>query len=256
MLKSGLCSVSFRKLKVDEIIKVCKKAKLDAIEWGGDVHVPVGNLKLAKSIGNKTRKNGLITYSYGSYFRSRDPKEFKKISDTAKALGAKVIRIWAGEKPSKEFNEKEFKQLVKVINDCAKIANGNKQIICFEYHYHTYNDYRKSSLKLLKAINKKNVRTYWQPQYWDDQCSKKLNYKHNIDSIKALAPYVINFHVYNWVGYTKRYSLKLIKSEFKKYLSSSKNNGYAYLEFFKNDDVKECYKDAKVLNEILKELYK
>lgn len=36
----GLCSITFRDKTVDEVITLVKKADLDAIEWGSDIHVP------------------------------------------------------------------------------------------------------------------------------------------------------------------------------------------------------------------------
>ncbi|MCQ2794995.1 MAG: sugar phosphate isomerase/epimerase [Bacilli bacterium] len=253
-MKIGLCSVSFRKLSVDEIIALAKKANLEAIEWGADVHCPFTDLKLCKEVGEKTRANNLLTYSYGTYFRCKDVNEFKKISEAAKALGASVIRVWAGEKWSNEFSKEEFTNMVNVIKECADIAKVNQQTICFEYHHHTFNDYKESSLALIKAINKDNVKTYWQTQYWDDKSTKEDNHKHNLESLKALKEYIVNFHVYNWVGYLDRRPLIEIKNEMKEYLSFANIDSVAYLEFFKNDDPNECYQDAKTLKNIVKEL--
>lgn len=53
--KCGMTSVTFRDKTPEEIIALTKQAKLQGIEWGSDVHVPVGNLELAKEIGDKTR---------------------------------------------------------------------------------------------------------------------------------------------------------------------------------------------------------
>ena len=51
MRKLGLLSVTFRSLPYQRIIELAVKAGLDGIEWGGDEHVPPGNLKLAQEIG-------------------------------------------------------------------------------------------------------------------------------------------------------------------------------------------------------------
>lgn len=254
-MKIGLCSVSFRQLSVDEIIALAKKAELDAIEWGADVHCPFTNLNLCKAIGEKTRQAGLLTYSYGSYFRCKDVNEFKQISEAAKALQASVIRVWAGEKWSSEFSAEEFTNLVNVIKACAAIAKANHQTICFEYHHHTYNDYKESSLALIKAVNKDNVKTYWQTQYWDNQSTKETNHRHNLESLKALKPYIVNFHVYNWVGYRDRRPLSEIKDEMKEYLNFANINSVAYLEFFKDDSVNQLFEDAKVLRAITRDNY-
>jgi len=64
-MKTGLCSVSFRKLTVVEIIAAVKAAGLDGIEWGGDVHVPHGDVEKAKQVAKLMEEAGLETLSYG-----------------------------------------------------------------------------------------------------------------------------------------------------------------------------------------------
>ena len=42
-MKTGLVSISFRKKTPLELIKASKESGLEYIEWGGDVHIPMGN---------------------------------------------------------------------------------------------------------------------------------------------------------------------------------------------------------------------
>jgi len=84
-MKTGLCSITFRKHSVDEVIDFAKSAELDGIEWGGDVHVPPGDLELARSVREKTEAAGLTIPSYGSYYRCNDDTEpFSDVLDTAR----------------------------------------------------------------------------------------------------------------------------------------------------------------------------
>ena len=39
---AGVCSVTFRALSVEEVAQLAASAGVQAIEWGGDVHVPPG----------------------------------------------------------------------------------------------------------------------------------------------------------------------------------------------------------------------
>ena len=48
MRPTGLLSVTFRHLPFERIIELAAEAGLDGIEWGGDVHVPPGDLKQAE----------------------------------------------------------------------------------------------------------------------------------------------------------------------------------------------------------------
>ena len=69
-MRIGVVSASFRNMGVEEIIELTKTAGLDAIEWSGDIHVPPGELANAKQVGDATRKAGILTPSYASYYHA------------------------------------------------------------------------------------------------------------------------------------------------------------------------------------------
>ena len=69
MLIPGLVSITFRSLSPQDVIQLVKDAKLRAIEWGGDIHVPHGDLKQAKQVCAQTEEAGLQVAAYGSYYR-------------------------------------------------------------------------------------------------------------------------------------------------------------------------------------------
>jgi 3-dehydroshikimate dehydratase len=47
-IKLGLCRVTFRKSDPLSILKICKKSGIEGIEWGGDIHSPIGDITQAK----------------------------------------------------------------------------------------------------------------------------------------------------------------------------------------------------------------
>jgi len=51
-IKLGLCRVTFRKSDPLSILKICKKSGIEGIEWGGDIHSPIGDITQAKYINN------------------------------------------------------------------------------------------------------------------------------------------------------------------------------------------------------------
>ena len=65
----GLVSISFRSNSVEEIAKAAQSAGLEAIEWGGDVHVPHGDIAAARRAAEISAKYGLKTVHYGSYYK-------------------------------------------------------------------------------------------------------------------------------------------------------------------------------------------
>ena len=53
-LKTGLVSITFREKSPEEIVGLVVEAGLDGIEWGGDVHVPHGDLAKAREVRANT----------------------------------------------------------------------------------------------------------------------------------------------------------------------------------------------------------
>ena len=54
MIKPGLVSITFRNLSVQEISGLAAKSGLVGIEWGGDVHVPHGDVGAARKVRKLT----------------------------------------------------------------------------------------------------------------------------------------------------------------------------------------------------------
>lgn len=71
MIKSGLCSVTFRNKTPGEIIDLTARAGLCAIEWGSDVHVREGDIKAAEEIRIMTEEKGLEIPAYGIACRAQ-----------------------------------------------------------------------------------------------------------------------------------------------------------------------------------------
>ena len=106
MFISGLVSVSFRKESPEAIVAAAAQAGLQGIEWGGDIHVPCGDIENAKRVSALTEAAGLQTLAYGSYYRLGDhTTDFNKVLETAQALDTSVIRIWGGIKASRVLSQ-------------------------------------------------------------------------------------------------------------------------------------------------------
>lgn len=246
MFLKGLTSVTFRKLSCEEIIAIAGENSLDGIEWGGDIHVVPGNCKRAAEIGRLTREAGLKVFSYGSYFNlSEDSENFKKVCETACALEAPVIRVWAGNKGSAEVTEDEKKTLAENFAAICDIASKNNINVSTEFHKKTLTDTAETCLQLLKMTGAKNCGTYWQPvRKAEDE----------IQSLHLILPYITNVHVFHWNLKGKRYSLKKGKSVWTEYAKILEDAGgkehCAIMEFVKNDSPKQFAKDVKILKEI------
>lgn len=241
MKRAGLCSVTFRNLSVAEIINLSCSCGLAAIEWGSDVHVPQTDPENAETVGKMTRDAGLVCSSYGSYFRCGENEDFESYSLAAEKLGAQTIRIWAGTKNAQDWDKLEYGRFVARVRDCCKIAEGRGQTLAFEYHHGTFNNSAEYTLRLLQDSGKDNIKTYWQPAYWQD------DEQNDVDAVTALRGKIAGVHVYCWKG-SVRYPLETGQSLWRRYASEIGAANY-YLEFIKDDSVEQLRKDAKTLRE-------
>jgi hypothetical protein len=94
MIQTGLCSVTFRRLDPAAIVALTQQAGLGAIEWGGDIHVPPGDEKMARVVGRMTLDAGLRLPSYGSYYRvGQAPESFADVLASAVALSVRQSSV-------------------------------------------------------------------------------------------------------------------------------------------------------------------
>lgn len=160
----GLVSVTFRQLGVADIVSLAADCGLGAIEWGGDVHVPVGDEPAAEQARSLCAEHGLAVASYGSYYRagSTDPAEFDAVARTAAALGAPSIRVWAGRLGSNDAGPGERTAVVDALRRAVDSAAAHDIGVALEYHRNTLTDTVESTVDLLDSVGA-GLSTYWQP---------------------------------------------------------------------------------------------
>jgi sugar phosphate isomerase/epimerase len=241
-MRTGLVSVTFRKLPPPEIIKLVKEAGLTGIEWGGDVHCPPEDLEKVKAVSKLTRENGLEVISYGSYYCAGRDENFTAVAAAAVILRTKTIRIWAGHTGSLETDKDTRLIITKDIQRIADEAAEQGLNIAFEYHSRTLTDTLESTLDLLQSAERDNVFTYW-------QSPEGLTADENVKTIQQLvnAKKLCNLHVQAVPG-SERLPLSDGAEAWKRYLSAAApTNPALLLEFVKNDDPEQFLQDARTL---------
>ncbi len=196
MILPGLCSITFRALTADEIIPLVVKNGLKAIEWGGDIHVPAGRLDLAAAVGRRCTEEGLLTPSYGSYFRvtpESDKSVFASILETACTLGARTVRVWADKKSSREMDVDYFRRLADAGHALCEMAASASRNVGFEYHLGTATDTNESAIQLIQTIAHPAARLYWQPR-------QKTSVPDRLAGLREAAPFLAHLHVFQWTG--------------------------------------------------------
>lgn len=250
MLTGGLLSVTFRKLTPKEIVAHVQQSGLKVIEWGGDIHVPPGEVEVAAQVAELTANAGLRVASYGSYYRvgSAPEGEFGRVLNSALALGAPAIRVWAGTVGSLEANAELRKHIAADARHIAKQAEAHGLTIDLEFHSSTLTDTVESALQLLEEMDAPNVRSYWQPPL-------KQSVEERVSGLKRLLPWIANIHTYHWKN-GGRMPLEEGAAEWSQYLDILRQTGKqrnVMLEFVRDNDPEQFQRDAVVLQKWLAE---
>lgn len=249
----GLCSVSFRALTPGEIISAAGRAGLPAIEWGGDVHVPAGDVVTARAVGAMTRDAGLTCPSYGSYVQTHAGDEGAAIAAlvSAQALGAETIRFWPGarRKASASYAPGERAIAVAAIRRFCHIAGDHGLTPSMEFHRGLLTDTLASTLALFDEVDHPALATHWQ---WEPDVDASTA----LGQVSALAGRVRHVHVFHWDADMRRHSLAAREPAWAQIAAvldaAALPPGAAFLEFVPDDDPETLAAEAACLQRILR----
>lgn len=250
-IRCGLVSISFRNITASLLIEEVAKAGQAGIEWGGDVHVPHGDTRKAEQVARWTRDAGLETAAYGSYYRlaDADSPDIGAVLDSAEALGAPTVRVWAGKKGSADADAAHRTEVRKDAERICALAAGRNLRIALEYHGGTLTDTSDSAAALLEALPLENLDSLWQPPNGQPEpvCEESLN---------RILPRISNVHVFHWgeEGWRDRKTLAEGRTRWRRYfdlLQADPKPRWALLEFVRGDELTQYHADAQVLREIV-----
>ena len=255
MIFPGLCSLTLAECSPAEIVALCVQAQLTHIEWWGKAHVPAGDVGRAREVGELTREAGLTVATYGSYYRVGESEaqglSFDDVLQTAVALKAPAIRVWAGACGSDTCTEQ---QRAAVIADTLRIAELCAETgvdLVFEYHNGTLTDCTESAVAFAAAVQHPSVFFGWQPP-------GGIATDAGLEGLRAMLPRLATIHVFNWPkgpdGQVVRCPLGEAEAAWREYFDAVAEDGkdhVALLEFVKDDSAEQFLADAEVLRGLL-----
>ncbi|MGZ0655689.1 sugar phosphate isomerase/epimerase family protein [Coraliomargarita sp. W4R72] len=269
MIIPGICSITLPDLAAESVIEAVVSAGLGAIEWWGQGHVPLGELSNAKRIGELTREQGLLVAAYGSYYRvgvsGNEGMPFMDILDTADALGAPTIRVWAGNQGFEVATESQRNETIKDSLRIADLAEQRGISITFEFHGGTLTSSNKGAQWFADRVPHSNILFSWQP-------ANGHSFDYRMDGLESLLGRLSTIHVFHWTlgSYGRdvedaltralvwpddfhRHPLSDGASAWRQYLAKAAGSGrshFALLEFVKSDTLQSMQADAAVLKQL------
>jgi 3-dehydroshikimate dehydratase len=175
---------------------------------------------------------------------------FSAVLNTACELQAPIVRIWAGDKPSRQVDAAGFSALVDAVRRCADSASVLGITIVFELHKNTFTDSIQPSARLLQAIDHPFVGLIVSP----------LPTLHGVQGsgVRELGKWIVGLRCFNWSATGERYLLRENDGPWRAWISSFNDffltqplDRYAFLKYVKDDSVESYLSDVETLNGIL-----
>ena len=250
-IRPGLVSVSFRNQPADVLIEEVALAGLEGIEWGGDVHAPHGDTRTAEQLYRTCRNAGLHVAAYGSYYRLGETEnpDMHAVLDSALALRAPTIRVWAGKRASEDADEAYRDLVIQDAHRFCGLAQSHGVRICLEYHGNTLTDRIDSAVSLLESLDEPNLDTLWQPPNGQTD-------EHCMESLTSILDRLSNVHVFQWGpegGKDKRVLEEGEErwSRFFETIRTVPGERWALMEFVKDGTLQQFREDARTLKRLL-----
>ena len=249
MIKLGLCSVTFRKKSMKELVELCSSIGLEGIEVGGDIHLPPGSpQEVVEEVVELCRSAGLEIPSYGSYFNVMEhgKQDFAPVLETALQLGAGTIRIWPGWVEPDQLTDEQLADISSTARAAAEAAAEKNVRVAFEYHLNSPTSGAKSTLRVLEAANHDNLYTYY-------QYLKPDGIERNVDDLKAVFPRLAYVHCHYYEG-DNYMSLAQGRQEWAVICNTLRElnyQGFIFMEFVKGNTPEQLAEDVTLLRELL-----
>ena len=202
--KAGLCTIALQETPLVEVIRIASDAGASAVEvWGQPPHVsyPVDRSAL-ESARNEAVRTGVEIVAFGSYFQPGKEVAYDGVRvdvqnqiEAANALGARLIRIWAGSATYDETREVERHAVYDSIRAFGDKAGTAGMGVVLERHSESLTHGWDAPLQVLDEIARRNVSLNYQIPYPESVDAYK---ERSVNDYRTLLPRSSHAHLQNY----------------------------------------------------------
>jgi len=161
-LKAGIATIALRNYDIFTALDMAGQAGFAGVEiWGKPPHTPEGvDEDHTRRVRDRARSNGLEIPIFGSYANPSWPEFEQKSDDAIKIatrLGAKIIRVWAGNKEPHEADEELWGHVARSLREFALRAELERLTLAMEMHADTLCHTPEGALRLLEMADAPNL---------------------------------------------------------------------------------------------------
>ena len=199
-MKVALCSIAFRERLLEYTLAVAADIGFQGVEiWGREPHISEQfDASRVKAVRRMVGERGLEVAVFGSYLRlgathtnSAGTVSLKDVVQTAAALGAPIIRVWASDLGSDEADEQVWQNTVAEAREAAACAAKMGLVLAAEMHSNTLADTASCARKLVEDVDSDAFALNF-------QASSKLTDDKPTERLVAVLPSVVHLHAQNY----------------------------------------------------------
>lgn len=198
-MRYSMCTTFAKQRNIEEVILMASRLNLDGIEiWEGHIDGYIarnGDINKLKSLLNA---NGLECVTVSPYLDLITEKTVdanmavaRKCIRYARALDCPMVRVFLGDKASREVTAEEWERCFSALRELAKDAIDNGIILALEIHNGKPTDTKEAVLKVLKAVDSEALKLIF------DGFNFIPDGLDMMEAYEALKDYTVHYHFKN-----------------------------------------------------------
>lgn len=194
-MKAGLATIALRRYDVFHALDLAAEAGFERVEiWGKPPHMPAEfDEDYVRKVRDRVRGNSMKPSMFGSYANPAAPDYEQKAADAlaaAKLLGARTIRVWAGNKEPGAADDDLWTLVAKSFHEFALQAEDEGISLAMEMHSGTLCATPEGALRVIEMAGAPHLKLNYQVV---DMINPDLE-----RTIGMIGDYVVNVHAQNY----------------------------------------------------------